>query len=226
MWAVYGVVVKEAESPMSQVRSSYDRYWSSDSTAPPEVDPTTGRRVALLRAAISRLPTGAAVLDAGSGAGIFTSVLCGLGYAVTAVDVSPAALSAARERAPTARFVEAELGLALPLADHEFDAVFCTEVIEHIMDTGTLAAEFGRVLKPGGLLLLTTPYHGLIKNILIALFAFDKHYAPTGPHIRYFSVRSLSSLLGAHGFSVRRTRGIGRAWPVWKSLWVEAVKER
>ena len=52
------------------------------------------------------------------------------------------------------------------------DFVFSSEVLEHIYDVENAFSEVARILKPGGRLLLTTPYHGLIKNILITRFFF------------------------------------------------------
>lgn len=45
----------------------------------------------------------------------------------------------------------------LPFKDNEFDFVFCTEVLEHIPDDARALGEIGRVLRPGGLILLSTP---------------------------------------------------------------------
>ena len=46
----------------------------------------------------------------------------------------------------------------IPLADRSLDAVLCTEVLEHVVDPMAVLAEFQRLLKPGGLLLLTAPH--------------------------------------------------------------------
>jgi len=69
-----------------------------------------------------------------------------------------------------------------------------------------------RVLRPGGRLLVTVPYHGRFKNLLIALFKWDEHFVPSNPHIRFYSKRTLSRIAGAAGFrSIRiRTCGMGR----------------
>ena len=72
--------------------------------------------------------------------------------------------------------------------------------------------EMHRILRPGGRLLVTVPYHGPLKNLLIALFNWDKHYTPSNPHIRFFSKGTLEKLARDAGFHVLRTGscGIGR----------------
>ena len=72
--------------------------------------------------------------------------------------------------------------------------------------------------------MLTTPYHGLFKNLLIALFAFDGHYNPALSHIRFFSRRSLDASFRRAGFVPIGWRGLGRTWPIWKSVFVVARK--
>lgn len=209
---------------MGQAEYLYGRYWERGVSAPPEHDPTTPRRIVLLKRALKGLAPGAKVLDAGCGGGIFLREMISWGFDVTGTDISQGALTLAASRAPGARLVQAELGMRLPFNDSEFQAIFSTETIAHVLDTETLFAEFRRILTDGGLLILTTPYHGLVKNLLIALFAFDKHYSPLGTHLRYYTRRSLEAVLTAYGFRVERVTGVGRIWPLWKSIWVEARK--
>jgi ubiquinone/menaquinone biosynthesis C-methylase UbiE len=51
--------------------------------------------------------------------------------------------------------------LAIPLPDHSVDAIMCTEVLEHIPDPIGAIREFGRLIKPGGYLLITAPFASL-----------------------------------------------------------------
>jgi ubiquinone/menaquinone biosynthesis C-methylase UbiE len=51
--------------------------------------------------------------------------------------------------------------LAIPLPDHSVDAIMCTEVLEHIPDPLGAIKEFGRLVKPGGYLLITAPFASL-----------------------------------------------------------------
>ena len=61
-------------------------------------------------------------------------------------------------------------------------------------------------------------------NLCIITFAFEKHFAPSSGHIRFFSKRSMSQCLQSGSFRVEQIYGIGRYWPVWKSMFVVAWK--
>jgi 2-polyprenyl-6-hydroxyphenyl methylase/3-demethylubiquinone-9 3-methyltransferase len=195
----------------------YDRYWQRPDEMSSDHGLENGPRRALLRSALAELPAGAAVLDAGCGPGDFSAWIAGLGYRAVGVDLSSAVVAHARARHPGISFHAAELEQGLPFADGSFAAAWCSEVLEHLFDVHAALAELNRVLQPGGLLVLTTPYHGLAKNLIITLKGFDAHYNPYLSHIRFFTRRSLTGCVERAGFRVERWGGIGRAWPVWKS---------
>ncbi|HEX7118120.1 MAG TPA: class I SAM-dependent methyltransferase [Longimicrobiales bacterium] len=107
----------------------------------------------------ARLAPGSHVLDAGSGASIFPVYLARCGHAVTALDrVVERRFGAAH--AVTVEYVAGDLA-ALPFAAESFDAVFCISVIEHVPEERIpqAMAEFRRVLRRDGRLLLTTDYY-------------------------------------------------------------------
>lgn len=107
------------------------------------------------------------------------------------------------------------------LGETGFDAVISTEVIEHLFLPAALPRFARAVLKPGGHLIVTTPYHGYIKNLLICLAGkWDSHHTPLwdGGHIKFWSRRTLSDLLEANGFEVVRFKGAGRVYGLWKSM--------
>lgn len=199
------------------VTEFYERYWQRPDAMRSEHGLEVAPRQALLRRALRRLPTGAAVLDAGCGPGDFSAFIAGLGFRTIGVDLATAAVAHARSRHPALSFHAAALEHGLPFADAAFDAVWCSEVLEHLFDVHAALAELNRVLRPGGTLVLTTPYHGLAKNLFITLKGFDTHYNPYLSHIRFFTRRTLSACLGRAGFALAEWGGIGRSWPVWKS---------
>ena len=73
-------------------------------------------------------------------------------------------------------------------------------------------------------LLLITPYHGLIKNLLITIFAFNKHFNPTGPHIRFFTKKTLLDLLSKNKLKTVKIGYYGRIYPIPHSIYVLAQK--
>ena len=169
---------------------------------------------------------GMAIFDFGCGNGIILKTIKSINpeARLIGLDVSETALSEARRTLPEAEFYKITDGGQLPLKDKIADFVFSSEVLEHIYDVENAFSEIARILKLGGRLLLTTPYHGLLKNILIALFSFNKHFNPAGPHIRFFTKKSLFSLLKKNGFEIRAHGYYGRFYPISHSIFVLAER--
>ena len=206
---------------MSSARQFYDRYWKDPNAAPPAHDPLSDRRLQMF---LPLLAPGSRVLEVGCGAGLQTRRL--LEHArVIGLDISPLAVAAARQAVPRGRWACAAVDTGLPFAAESFQAIYCCEVIEHVLDVNQALREMRRVLAPGGLLFLSTPYHGVAKNLALALFGFERHFDPGGPHIRFFTVRSLTELLRESGFRVDGVRRLGRFWPVWMNMvaWAQAL---
>jgi 2-polyprenyl-3-methyl-5-hydroxy-6-metoxy-1,4-benzoquinol methylase len=90
----------------------------------------------------------------------------------------------------------------LPFVDGEFELVLCAETIEHVRDVQLFLSEVRRVLRPGGGLALTTPEVSRWR----LLVGFERELDPLSPHVRFFTRRSLSSLLDAMGFTVDSMR--------------------
>jgi 2-polyprenyl-6-hydroxyphenyl methylase/3-demethylubiquinone-9 3-methyltransferase len=196
-------------------RAFYESYWAGGASSPPEHDPLTERRWQELA---RRVRPGDRVLDFGCGGGIFSKKLTDAGCEVVGIDVAEQALEIARKRAPTARFIRLDPGGQLPIEG--VDCVWATEVLEHVQDPGYLLEDFARVLAPGGKLLVTVPYHGVLKNLVIALARFDRHFNPRGAHIRFFTRKSLEKLAGEAGFRPQAFAGLGRLPYLWKSMFL------
>lgn len=100
-------------------------------------------------------PTGRRrALDAGCGTGFQAAILADLGWNVHGVDLSAGLLTVARARLPDAALARATLE-QLPYPDHAFDAVVCCgSTLSFVDDAARAVAELGRVLRPGGRLLL------------------------------------------------------------------------
>lgn len=99
-----------------------------------------------------------AALDIGCGVGYGTAALAEIASSATGIDLAPDAISYAREHynRPGLRFM-AGSATSLPFPDASFDLITAYEVIEHLADGDQLLAEARRVLRPGGILLVSTP---------------------------------------------------------------------
>jgi SAM-dependent methyltransferase len=165
-----------------------------------------------MAAELRDLPPHAPVLEVGCGDAAFTTELLKYSSAVTAIDLSAGQIAENAGRFPTINFLQHDVSAQLPFADAEFEVIWCSEVLEHLFDPAFALREMHRVLQPGGRLLVTVPYHGGLKNVLIALFKWDEHFTPSNPHLRFFTKRTLARIAGAAGFrSIRlKTCGMGR----------------
>ncbi|PWT74110.1 MAG: hypothetical protein C5B60_07190 [Chloroflexi bacterium] len=209
----------------------YESYWSDPATAIPTDDSTTSERKRLLDQALKhflRQPSserhGGKVLDAGCGNGEFTRFIGQCGYEATGIDIAEPAVQAANASLPGGRFFKCSLEETLPFHDAEFDAIWNTEVLEHLFDVHATLSEFNRVLREHGILILTVPFHGLVKNLFVAIVNFERHFNPYSSHIRFFTKQSLNHSLNQAGFEILHSRGIGRMWPLYKSIFVIARK--
>jgi SAM-dependent methyltransferase len=107
----------------------------------------------VVRRIVDGLPTGRA-LDAACGTGRYTRYLVDAGHQVLGVDTSPEMLARARYRVPEATLAEADLH-NLPVNDGSIDLVLCGLALAHIADLAPALAEFTRVLRPGGHVVLS-----------------------------------------------------------------------
>ena len=131
------------------------------------------------------------ILDLGCGPGWTLDRIQHLGHAY-GVEYSAAALGFARQRG--LRRLVAGDGLALPFASAVFDCVTAVEVLEHFEDDVAVVREITRVLRPGGLVLLTVP----------AFMTLWRHHDELYGHHRRYARRQLTALLADAGFQVLR----------------------
>jgi ubiquinone/menaquinone biosynthesis C-methylase UbiE len=184
--------------------SYYDDLWEDAPDPLPAYD--VGPRRAFL---LAHLEPGARVLDLGCGEGDFAAAAAEAGAAeVLGVDVAAEAVRRARARHPGLRFEQ--VGDALPAPDASFDLVWCSEVLEHVLDTAAVLSEARRVLRTGGALLVTTPAHGPARRLGLAVAGWERHFDPRGPDLRFYTRRSLRELLDDFGFDAVATRSKGR----------------
>jgi len=171
------------------------------------------------------------ICDLGCGNGFMAARLGAAGYRVEGVDASERfiAIAAATHASPAVRFRCGLFGepLAEELAREQlFDLVISVDVIEHLFRPRTLIETASAILKPGGQLIICTPYHGYLKNVMIALLGkWDHHHGVhwDGGHIKYFSVATLSQIVEGR-FEIERFHFHGRFPWLWKNMIVVATK--
>lgn len=168
------------------------------------------------------------VLDIGCGNGAFSHALHEQGFEVVGCDADARGIELASTGSSGARFRRVGLyDSPEALGDSDFDAAVSTEVVEHLFQPSALPKFAHAVLKPRGRLIVSTPYHGYLKNVLIAVAGhWDEHHGPLrdGWHIKFWLFRTLRLLLESNGFVVDRFAGAGRCYGLWKSMLVQATK--
>lgn len=106
-------------------------------------------------------------------------MLAQLGYDVTGVDLSETGIAQARAAFPALSFHRGSVYDDLVPALGTFDVVVSLEVIEHLYAPRDYVRSLLGLLREGGTAILSTPYHGYLKNLAIALAGrFDAHVSP------------------------------------------------
>ena len=165
--------------------------------------------------------------DLGCGNGATCNFLSALGFDVRGVDTSESGIANAQKTYPN---IKASVGSAYDdLASQygTFPLVVSLEVIEHCVDPHGFAKTFLSLIAPGGIGFLSTPYHGYLKNIALAVTGkMDRHFTALwrGGHIKFFSMETLGQLLKEAG-AIKNVRFIrvGRISALAKSM-VAVVK--
>jgi len=156
----------------------------------------------LSRLFLKHVPAGGRVLDAGCGRSLFTEIRRDWPFTIAAADVDHDLLAARKAEFPEVRWLVAG-AQPLPFRDAAFDALFAGELIEHLPDPRPGVAEFRRVLRPGGTLILTTPNRRRLANVVDGS---ERPYSPD--HLSELSYDEVRSLLAAEGFEVLYATGL------------------
>ncbi len=162
------------------------------------------------------------VVDVGCAFGYGTAALTGTGRfrrRVIGVEPDPAHIREAARRYPWVPVLEGDAG-ALPFDDGAVDAVVMLDVLEHVPEPKDVLAEAHRVLRPGGVLVMSVPHRGLLApldalNVYPALRRRFPSWQPvdaadetgTGTH-QHFSISEIRELLGTR-FAVDRVARTG-----------------
>jgi 2-polyprenyl-6-hydroxyphenyl methylase/3-demethylubiquinone-9 3-methyltransferase len=169
------------------------------------------------------------VLDLGCGNGAFSGFLASKGFSVGGCDASASGLAIARESFPAMTFFQHDLANPLPSGHAgRYDAVVSLEVIEHLLLPRVLLNSAMQAMRPGGVFILSAPFHGYWKNLALAVTnKFDDHWHPLRDygHIKFFSRRTLLQLFDECGFAVKAFLPVGRMRLLACSMIVAAQKK-
>jgi SAM-dependent methyltransferase len=187
------------------LREYYHRVHATHGYTPPE--PFLHElHAAMLRKLEKRflacIPAGGQVLDAGCGRSLFTEIRPDWPFTITAADVDHDLLLSRQALFPQVRWLVAE-AQPLPFRGQSFDALFAGELVEHLVDPRPGLAEFRRVLKPGGVLILTTPNRLRLANLVDGS---ERPYSPD--HLSELSYDEACALLHEEGFDILEATGL------------------
>lgn len=189
----------ELESLYGEQYFRQEKYDAADS-----LEREHGRRLRLLRKA--GLANGATLLDAGCGPGDFLES-CAEEYMVWGTDISNSAVQQAKQRLPKAseRILAGKLGeVDLPGG---FDAIALWDVLEHLPNPREITAKLTDLLRPGGILALSTPNIGALTGRLLG-----KRWPFMTPpeHVCFYDRKILRRLFAENGFEILIHKSLGK----------------
>ncbi|MBC7688941.1 MAG: class I SAM-dependent methyltransferase [Aquabacterium sp.] len=101
------------------------------------------------------------------------------------------------------------LATALDFPDHSFDTILCTQVLEHVFDHHTLLKEAHRVLRPGGVIILTVPFCWELHEVPYDFFRITRH--------------GLEELFKEQNFTVDTLKANGGKWAAMFQMFISTV---
>jgi SAM-dependent methyltransferase len=184
----------------------------------PSEDSSHGRISALLS---SRPPSN--ILDLGCSSGLLAERLRSMGHRVTGVDL--AELPGVVER--TDAFFKSDLNDRIPAeAGTDFDIVLAADVLEHLVNPGTLMKQIQDAVSPDGTVIFCVPnmahWYPRFRSAM-GLFDYDQRGILDSTHLRFFTRRSIRKLIERQGYSIQRVEPIGLPFDALK---VEGSKGR
>lgn len=161
------------------------------------------------------------VFDLGCGNGSVAAILSREGWSVTGVDPSTEGIRQAKNSYPHLRLDQGSAYDDLAAKYGRFPVVISLEVVEHVYAPRDFARTLHDLVEPGGTAFISTPYHGYLKNLALAVSGrMDNHFKALWDHghIKFWSVRTLGTLLTEAGFRDLRFLGVGRIPSLAKSM--------
>ncbi|MDQ3472435.1 MAG: class I SAM-dependent methyltransferase [Acidobacteriota bacterium] len=181
--------------------ADYDSYYCEDNLTVPNF---INQRLDEIISGFARYRKNERFLDVGFGAGTLLDAARRAGWKVSGVEVARGAVEHARGMG-FELFCGTLQDARFP--DDHFDVVTASEVLEHVPDPRDVLREIARVLRPGGLLWLTTPH---ARSVSAHLLRLEWSIVSPPEHLQIFSVAGLKKMLRESGFRCDRaaTEGV------------------
>jgi 2-polyprenyl-6-hydroxyphenyl methylase/3-demethylubiquinone-9 3-methyltransferase len=179
---------------LAYIRDRADQHWSFDECS---LRPLEGKKAA----------------DVGCGAGLLAEPLARLGAEVTGVDAAAETIAAARDHALLQGLaVDYRVGSVEALEAGGYDLVTSLEVVEHVADVRAYVHGLAAALKPGGLLILSTPNRTAWSRLMLILIGEGTGRIPRGTHDwdKFLAPDELCALVRDSGLEVADCHGL--AW--------------
>ncbi len=165
--------------------------------------------VSLLRRSIIRqIPRNTRfLLDVGCGCAYIAKHFINSGTRVVSLDVAQANVEKALKKYPSDNHAAVVADVfALPFKENTFDCIVASEIIEHTVDPHAFVEALKRVLKPGGTLIISTPYK---EKIEYSLCIHCNCKTPKNAHLHSFDKNNMRSLHSTSGLEVERITLVG-----------------
>jgi SAM-dependent methyltransferase len=182
------------------LREFYARHYATSGYSPPQDRPFLHElhayKLRTLNGLFERhIPRDGIVADVGCGRSLFSEIDARFPFTVVAGDLDFASVRDRSRQVPHQRWAVFDAS-QLPFADAQFHALFAGEVIEHVPDAAATLREWRRVLKPGGVAIVTTPNR---RRLVSRANRMEMPYSPD--HLSELSYAELSGpLLREAGF--------------------------
>jgi len=157
-------------------------------------------------------------LDIGCGNGYLTKKISNYFEHCVGIDISKSAISQAKKNYNgKIKFYRKKISNI----NKKFNFITIIEVIEHLYSPDDFLKKLSLVADNKTTILITTPYHSFVKNLMIILLGkFDNHFNPLWEHghIKFFTKKSLKELCERNNFKVKKIFYSGRVYPISKSI--------
>jgi 2-polyprenyl-3-methyl-5-hydroxy-6-metoxy-1,4-benzoquinol methylase len=164
------------------------------------------------------------LIEIGAGNGEFANFLSQKGFNISVVEPSSDGQAVIKEKYPHLEIVDSRPYEPITIPNCEGKKFFFSfEVIEHCFDPHLFLESIFKSMEEGEYLLLSTPYHGYLKNLAISLLnRWDDHFTVfwKNGHIKFFSFDTISRMCKIVGFEIDSIEGYGRFPFFWRGMFI------